>query len=196
MLGRISDRGGGSASLGPVGPIFQFRSGRIRFVLTSEAVGNFGKSPMKKRAQNLTDERIRTIIELIDVWDGPFSWDNLIRSIQRRTGQVYTRQALAKKASIAEAFSLRKRAPREITTRRKMSPELSAALARIERLQRRLDRAETQNAALMEQFVKWAYNARIRGLSLGYLNQPLPSVDRDRTVLKPGRRSPLTDPAG
>lgn len=151
---------------------------------------------MKKRAKNLTDQRVKEIVNIIDVWDGAIRWAELIDEIRRETKETYTRQALAKKPSIAEAFALRRRAPLKKAAIPAKSPELTAALSRCERLERNLERVEVQNAALLEQFVRWAYNARIRGLTKEYLNQPLPDVDRDQTVLRPGRRSPQNDPAG
>lgn len=153
---------------------------------------------MKARAANLTYERVERIVAIILEWDGVITWDKLIAAVADRFGQTYTRQALARYADISDVFRLQKSrlkmTPRK--DRRARSPELDAALARAERANRELELLKAQNAALIEQFVRWTYNANMRGLTEAVLNTPLPKVDRDKTVQKPGRRSPAHDPLG
>ncbi|KAG1244027.1 hypothetical protein G6F65_022039 [Rhizopus arrhizus] len=55
-------------------------------------------------------------------------------------------------------------------------PEMQVAMDRIARLEGELARLEAENARLLEQFVRWAYNASVRGLDDVYLNSPLPVV--------------------
>jgi len=38
-----------------------------------------------------------------------------------------------------------------------------------------------KNDALLEQFVKWQYNAYKNGVKEHQLNEPLPRIDRERT---------------
>jgi hypothetical protein len=40
-----------------------------------------------------------------------------------------------------------------------------------------------KNAALLEQFVKWQYNAYKHGMTEAKLNEPMPMIDRERTDL-------------
>jgi hypothetical protein len=49
------------------------------------------------------------------------------------------------------------------------------------RLEAQNERLRRENSSLLEQFVRWAYNASTRGLDKDFLNQPLPSVHRDAT---------------
>lgn len=142
---------------------------------------------MTRRARNLTDSDIATILSLLDGWTGRLSWDSLTTSIEARTGQSYTRQALSKHPRILSAFQLRKKGPEARREERVESPELEAALQRIARLEAENTRLDAEKAALLEQFARWAYNAHARGLQLEMLNRPLPPVDRDQTRQGKGR---------
>ncbi len=65
-----------------------------------------------------------------------------------------------------------------------MPSSLTVAAQRIARQQCEIDELKTINAQLMEQFVKWQYNAYRRGMKEDQLNQPLPRIDRERTDKK------------
>lgn len=153
---------------------------------------------MKKRAANLNHERVKRIVSIILEWDGAITWKKLVGAIDARCGQTYTRQALARYADISDAFGIQKSRAKTSARkeRRKHSPELDAILARADRLERELALLKAQNAALLEQFVRWTYNASMRGLTEAILNEPLPRVDRGQTTLKTGRRTPAEDPQG
>jgi len=136
------------------------------------------------RAKNLSDEDIAKIVEVLDGWSGKLSWELLIEAIEKRLFARYTRQALHKHVRIKEAFAHRKAElarsgdrPRKAAS----SPELQLALDRIERLTAENSRLEAENERLLEQFVRWAYNAHLRKLDETFLNQPLPPVDRQQT---------------
>jgi len=116
----------------------------------------------------------------------------LIEAIERRTRVRYTRQALHRHARIRSAFSSRKKAL--AGARQKVgpvadSPELAAALQRVERLQGENARLTAENQNLLAQFARWAYNAHSKGLDQNFLNQPLPGVDRQRSGNQGTRRS-------
>jgi predicted kinase len=135
---------------------------------------------IKKRAKNLSDTDIKLIVEILDGWSGKLTWDLLIDDISLRMHSRYTRQALNKHERIRHAFDLRKKSD-EVTIRRASSPELQMALERIARLEAKSVRLESENQRLLEQFVRWAYNAHTRGLDQDFLNRPLPSVNRRQT---------------
>jgi len=143
------------------------------------------------RAKNLSDEDVARIVEILDGWAGPLRWELLIAEVERRLFARYTRQALHKHARIKDAFASRKEslaaapgAPRKPAA----SPELQLALDRIERLTAENQRLEDENGRLLEQFVRWAYNASTRNLDEDFLSQPLPTVDREQTsVSRKGR---------
>ena len=133
-----------------------------------------------RRAPNLTDDSIRQIIGLLDGWTGTLTWELLIDAIAERRFTTYTRQALHKHERIRLAFAQCKKRiadGRGDEPRRVESPELQAALDRIERLQAVNDRLESENQRLLEQFATWAYNAHSRGLDQSFLSQPMPPID-------------------
>ena len=128
---------------------------------------------------HLTDEKIDTIVRVLDGWDGPLTWDLLIDSVAIRLGECPTRQALSGHTRVLKAFQKRKR---ELTSGRKT---LRTGPVEIEKLLERLSRTEAQNRRLasenddlLDQFRRWAYNAHISGVTLETLNTPLPKVDR------------------
>ncbi|MGA8728994.1 MAG: hypothetical protein WB608_09605 [Terracidiphilus sp.] len=44
-----------------------------------------------------------------------------------------------------------------------------------------IEELQVRNSRLLEQFVKWQYNAYKRGISVDELNEDLPRIDRERT---------------
>jgi len=146
------------------------------------------------RAKNLRDEDIERIVEVLDGWSTKLTWELLIDAVEKRLFARYTRQALHKHARIKEAFAQRKAwlAGGGRPRRAAASPELQLALDRIERLTGENERLKAENNRLLEQFVRWAYNAHTRNLDQSFLNRPLPEVDRQPTRVG---RSGLTSPS-
>lgn len=136
---------------------------------------------MRKR---LSDKDIATIVGIIDGWEGKLTYDRLIDKTAKRIMRRFSRQALCSHPRIREAFNMRKDSLRNGSPKRQvMSVELQIALDRGERLEAEVKRLTNENEALLAQFVRWAYNASSKGLTLDFLNQPLPSVDRGRTKI-------------
>lgn len=135
---------------------------------------------MPRRSKNLGDIDIKTIVEILDGWGGRLTWELLIDAIALRFNCRYTRQALHKHERIRTAFAATKeRASNEPEEPRRRGPkELQIALDRIARLEAENARLERENNALLEQFVRWAYNAHSRGLTQEFLNIPLAPVSR------------------
>lgn len=133
------------------------------------------------RAKNLEDNDVATIVGILDGWTGRLSWNSLLDAVERHLFARYTRQALHKHARIQRAFEQRKRVlaaesgrPRKLAS----TPEAQVALDKVGRLEAQVERLEAENARLLEQFARWAYNASTRGLEETYLNSPLPDVNR------------------
>lgn len=138
----------------------------------------------QKRAKNLTDADIKHIVEILDGWSGKLSWELLIDAIELRLFNRYTRQALFKHERLRNAYELQKKNPSLVGNQGKTnSPELQMALDRIARLEAENRRLEAENEHLLEQFVRWAYNAHTRGLDKDFLSKPLPGVNRGQTAL-------------
>lgn len=138
------------------------------------------KSAQKPRARNLTNGDIDRIALLIDGWSGKLTWKLLIEAIADRTSQTYTRQTLAKHAKIQLAFENKEIKPASKKTA-SLTPELEAAEQKIEQLETIVNKLTHANNLFIEQFVRWAHNASLRGLDEDFLNQPLPPVDREKT---------------
>ncbi len=141
----------------------------------------------RKRAKNLDDEAIKRIAEILDSWNGVLSWQAVIEQVQTRLQCKYTRQALHWHEQIRVAFeNAKERLASPGKKQRDPSDLVRVPAARISRLEAEIDRLQHENDRLLEQFVRWAYNAHTRGLDEAFLNRPLPPVDR-----RPARRAAL-----
>lgn len=141
-----------------------------------------------QRSKNLDDKIIQEIVEITDGWSGALTWDALVEAVSGRMGLRYTRQTLHKHERIKLAFSARKKAftNGEVAEPKKVSDVvLRAALDRLARLESENERLKRENANLLEQFVRWTYNAGTNGLGVDFLNQALPEVHRGQTDRKP-----------
>lgn len=140
------------------------------------------RAPRKpRRARNLDDEAIGVIVGILDGWTGPLSWAALISQIEARLHARYTRQALHRHERIRHAFALRREAGVGKPKPERMfkgSLERQKVQERMARLAAEKQRLEAENNRLLEQFVRWLYNARSRGLDEAFLNRPLPPVPR------------------
>lgn len=134
---------------------------------------------MKK---HLTDTKIAAIVEIIDGWTGKLTWQTLLDKIEPKYGR-YSRQALDKHTRIKEAFSEKKKYLRDggAGSNSHLSEHDKKSLERIERLEAENRRLRFENNRLLEQFIRWQYNASAKGLDAAQLNAALPEVDRERT---------------
>jgi len=142
---------------------------------------------MQKRSKNLGDKDIKLIVEILDGWSGKLTWGLLIDAIELRIRNRYTRQTLYKHERIRHAYGLLKENLSETDggeRRIVSSPELQAALDKVARLEAENRRLESENERLLEQFVRWAYNAHVKGMNEESLNRPLPLVNRGQTLGK------------
>lgn len=144
-----------------------------------------GAKLKKKRAPDLTDERIALVLETLDTWKGKLTWDLLLDAVQASTGHRYSRFTFAEYPEVANAFSLKKDSLRGTLPRQRGEPldeRVRAALAQAERYKAKANRLEAENQLLTEQFVTWAINAERKGVTLDMLNAPLPKPQRDRSM--------------
>lgn len=134
---------------------------------------------MTRRSPNLTTARIDFIIEIIRGWDGRLTWPALIQAVANRLRATYTRQALYNHERIRVAFeTYRASNSAGGIEGRPVSAALKASMERVQRLELENAELRKREGLLLEQFVRWAYNAASRGLSEDYLNQPLPPTNR------------------
>jgi hypothetical protein len=146
-----------------------------------------------KRSRNLDDAAISEIVGILDGWTGPLSWEILIEAIEELMRVRYTRQALNNHERIKLAFSLRREALKAIGVPMRVNaktPEVEASLQINARLEAEVDRLKAENTRLLEQFVRWSYNANNRGVQEEVLNRPLPDVNRDPSFRRPAFAKP------
>jgi hypothetical protein len=135
-------------------------------------------------AVHLSDQDIKTVVGIIDGWPSGkiLTWQSLLEESFLILRRRYTRQAFARYERIKLSYQVRKRNPRHGKEKsRGKSIELQKALERIERLEAENKRLETENHGLLEQFVRWAYNAHNKNITEETLNRLLPTIDRKRT---------------
>ncbi|AHI63880.1 hypothetical protein [Burkholderia thailandensis] len=138
----------------------------------------------KTRAPDLTEERIREVIDILDGWTGKLTWDALLDAVEMAIGIRYSRFTFADYPEIANAFSFKKDALRGKKPGVRSEPRDERVRAALEQAQRYKDKAkrlEQENQLLLEQFVTWATNAERKGVTMAMLNAPLPKPRRDRT---------------
>ena len=146
-----------------------------------------------RRSRNLDDAAISEIVGIVDGCTGPLTWQLLIEAIDERTRVRYTRQALNNHERIKLAFSVRRetlkasRGPMRVET---TTSEHAALLQVNARLGAEIDRLKAENAMLLEQFVRWSYNANNHGVGEEVLNRPLPAVNRDSSFRRPASAKP------
>ena len=138
---------------------------------------------MTRCSKNLDNQLILQIVEILDGWSDELTWEGLVDAVDRRIGQRYTRQALHKHERIKQAFTLRKAAlgSDRGNVRKVADPVLQLTLERLARIEAENERLKRENAALLEQFVRWTYNAGLKGLTFDVLNLPLPAVRRGQS---------------
>ena len=148
------------------------------------------------RAPNLSAADIETVVGVLDGWTGKLTWERLIAVLEAKLRATYTRQALSNHARIADAFDQRKKLVRDDSSSKKpvpkdTSPEMYAAIQRLDLLEGESERLNAENERLLIQFAVWLYNAESRGLTKELLSAPMPVSLKEATVLaKRDGRSP------
>lgn len=149
---------------------------------------------MKRRSPNLTPTRVDAIVTLVRGWHGRLTWPALIKAAEDRFGCTYTRQALFKHDRIRVAYETYRDAAQTATPGkpdRQMSAALRASMDRIHRLQQENAELRKREMLLLEQFHRWAYHASARGLTLEFLDQPLPPLNRRGNRASPHKAAPV-----
>lgn len=140
-------------------------------------------------AKHLTLKNIDAFVALIDAWEGKLTWEALCEEGGKLIGSRPTRQTLNAHERIKNAYLGRKAHLKAGYTPSRRPASLSIAEQRIHRLEGENNRLREENERLLEQFVRWQYNAYKHGMSKDKLNAPLPQIDRDSSEkTKPGVR--------
>ena len=128
-------------------------------------------------AKHLTESEIEKVVGLLAGWRGPLTWDVLCERCERLIFRQPSRQTLAKTVRIATAYKTAKDRLKAGAERSTSSIDIRAAHDRISRLSSQVAQLEAENRLLLEQFVRWQYNANILGFSAAQLNRALPEID-------------------
>jgi hypothetical protein len=133
-------------------------------------------------AKHLKPADITAIVDIIRGWpDEKLTWERICDSANQILGSTPTRQTLNAQTSIKQAYVAKKSGLQVHAPRTATPSSLSVAAQRIAHQQSVIDELKSTNAALLEQFVKWQYNAYKYGMKENQLNEPLPRIDRERT---------------
>ena len=130
---------------------------------------------------HLRPNDIETILEVLDGWTGKLTWPALVDRIERRLHRRYTRLTLSKKSRIADSYAqIKSRLAIQQGVENKPSNAESQV---VERLKSEKLRFSLENKKLLEQHLRWRYNAHLHGLTLEVLDKPMPSVSRSTSML-------------
>lgn len=140
-------------------------------------------STSRSRAPALNENRIESIVRLLDQWEGELTWVLLAKRIEKELGSHYTRQALDRHARIKLAYQTTKKRGCALPKPPTISKaELTHRVNDYESLSRENERLKTENTALLQQFVVWLFNAGQNGVTREMLNKPLPLPNRGASV--------------
>jgi len=125
---------------------------------------------------------IEATINIINSWkDDKLTWEGICLASEAIVGKKPTRQSLNNNKLIKEAYNAKKKGLKVHGPRVSLPSSLNAAAERINKMQGEIDALKMKNSALLEQFVKWQYNAYKYGVKEYQLNESLPRIDRERT---------------
>lgn len=130
-------------------------------------------------AKHLTPKDIDALIRLLDAWEGKLTWEMLCDEAAKFVGSRPTRQTLNTHKRIKNAYLSRKAHLKTGLIPSKRPASLDIAAQRIRRLEGENSRLKEENDHLLEQFVRWQYNAYKHGMLKAKLDAPLPLIDRD-----------------
>jgi septal ring factor EnvC (AmiA/AmiB activator) len=134
-------------------------------------------------SKHLTDDDIDLAVKILTGWNDKITWEAFLEVFSTARGDSITKAAIQKRHSrIVDNFNdAKKRARTNRDTRRiedKVTRHGDVALAyQIEqntKLKARIEVLERENRDLLEQFVRWLYNAGSKGVTPEILNRPLP----------------------
>jgi hypothetical protein len=134
-------------------------------------------------ARHLTEADVLTVVRLIEDWHYDLTWAALEKACMQALGFAPSRQTFHRHSSISIAFTEKKKSLKISQESAKVPVPISMRIAvdKIERLEQKLREAENANDMILEQFVRWQYNASLRGISRECLNAALPVVDLSPT---------------
>lgn len=133
-------------------------------------------------ARHLNSRDVGAIVNLIHDWSGAkLTWDAICEAAEPLVGKKPTRQSLAAHEAIATAYKVTKKGIRETGPKNPRPSSIEVGAARIAKLERERDQLKEENRAYKQMFKLWQYNAYKYGLKEHQLNEPRPTIDRERS---------------
>lgn len=127
------------------------------------------------RLSDVDEERIEVLIQS---WSSAaLKWDLLVAACENELGIKTTRQALSRRERIKNALKIRKQELKAPSLMPRAFSDIDEANDRIARLTQRVSELEKAQSLLIEQFARWSFNAKVHGLTIGILDQPIPTFD-------------------
>jgi hypothetical protein len=130
-------------------------------------------------APHLTSEDIERAVSLLAGWAGELTWNDFSTILGSRleSGHVYSKVALSKHEKITTAFrNAKARLKKEAGDVGEESYGRSAVAVlrrKLDQTNAELKRANELNQELIEQFIRWQFNAERFGVKRQQLNAPL-----------------------
>ncbi|UZS72174.1 hypothetical protein OQB66_21905 [Pseudomonas syringae] len=134
--------------------------------------------------RHLTDHDIQVLVDLVDAWEARLTWDGLCDRAEEVFGFRPTRQTLNAHLAVKSAFDAKKNYVKTGPTPSRRPSSLSYAEQKIRKLESEVERYKYENERLIEQFIRWQYNAQKRGITKAMLDEHLPVIDRDSSEKK------------
>lgn len=138
-----------------------------------------GRKVRSGQRKALDDGAVERVVAVIRNWPcPPLTWKLLTESVARKEAGGWTRQALAGKSSIADAFRKKKDDFRRGIRRPAKDPAVVILSRQIEGLKAQVDELKATLSKYEERFLTMLRNAAVRGISPSDLEKSLPSIDR------------------
>jgi hypothetical protein len=134
-------------------------------------------------APRLTDADIEKAVRLLDGWSGKLTWDRYLAVLKTEVGHLYTKPGLRKHARIVNAWDMAQKrlseGVRSVGARSNGDAAIAHARQTIASLRAENGRLKQENRDLLEQFLRWSYNAAARGLGPEILNRDIVGVEKE-----------------
>jgi hypothetical protein len=119
---------------------------------------------------------------MIRGWEGgKLTWGMLCNAVAPLTNSATTRQTLSSHLEIKTAYDAKKKGLKIHGARAPLPSSRAVAGQRIEHLLSTVDELKAVNARLLEDRLRWQYNAYKHGMTEQELEEELPRIDRERT---------------
>ncbi|MCK9752725.1 hypothetical protein LT702_14105 [Pseudomonas syringae pv. syringae] len=143
--------------------------------------------------KHLTPLELSAIEDALYSWEGTITWAGVCDKVEALIGKSVTRQTLSGNSVIKRAYDQAKSRSSNVAPVTPSPSSLKIAADRISRLESEIAALKSENSKLIEKFLRWQYNAYIKGLTEAHLDKPLPIIDRERSdaplrVVRRGRK--------